>query len=168
MDGRNSRKHVKNVCVMREKSNDEIPKFLSSRPWIRVQVRRTLRPEEILQNFKDDDDSNVEPLTVFKVEWDEDLVSYRDFLSEVSDVMSSSSCSTSKSRFEAAVDAEMFLGEVIELDVLYQLLLRHGIPESKLQHWKTLPSSLRASLDTLGFSACERKLLLLSSSSFNE
>ena len=144
------------MCVIRSSNVSRVENFLKSRPWIRVQVRRTLRPEELNQKKKKP--TTTEPITVFKVDWDENLISHKEFLTELKgdDVV------LSRSRFHAAVEGEIYLGEVIELDPLYQLMRLHGISEDKLNDWKeNIPDS---SLDMLGFSACERKLLLLSQS----
>ena len=153
MYGRESRpKTHKNMCIVRTSEPTSVERFLKSRDWVRIQVRRTLRPEELKRIGVE----SKESMTVFKIEWDEDLQSHRDFLSQLHNVQAS------RSRFHAAVECEIFLGEVIELDPLYQLLYRHDIPETTLKRWKNNLSELDSTLDTLGFSACERKLLLMS------
>ena len=154
MYGRESRpKPHKNMCIVRTSEPSKVETFLKSRDWLKIQVRRTLRPEELKRIGVESNES----MTVFKIEWDEDLQSHRDFLNQLhNDVQAS------RSRFHAAVECEIFLGEVIELDPLYQLLYRHDIPETTLKRWKNNLSELDSTLDTLGFSACERKLLLMS------
>ena len=155
MNGRESRRRRhKNMCILRTSTPAKLGEFFKSKDWIRIQVRRTLSPEELRKIGIVSNHS----MTVFKVEWDEDLLSHGDFVSQLND----NNVEASRSRFHAAVECEIFLGEVIELDALYQLLFIHDISETKLKYWKSNVSKLDSTLDMLGFSACERKLLLLS------